>query len=241
MKEEFLEHIGLIKMIDINRGFGFITCILSQKDYYFKLNSLHEAVNPFDEVAFIIKKTLDKESAYAIRKIYTNKYAIKFIPRVNRKHIHEGVESYLPDIYERITDNTQEKIVQDFEFPSTVGKTICVETDNSDIIFYAIRKGRLGHTRFVINREPKDTKHITVILRKLSGYYQLISCYIGRVATYEPWDSNASLSDLEFWSNHALIYGDEEIILESKTYNCPWVLNQPSVCKLKNYKSMMFK
>jgi len=61
------------------------------------------------------------------------------------------------------------------------------------------------------------------------------------VATYEPWDSNASLSDLEFWSNHALIYGDEEIILESKTYNCPWVLNQPSVCKLKNYKSMTFK
>jgi len=231
--QESLDHIGVIKMIDITRGFGFIKCLQPQKDYYFKLNSLHEVVNPSDEVAFIVRKTLDKEVADAIRKIYTNNYGIKFIPRVNRTHIHEGVESYLPDIYERITEYSEDKNVQEFEFQSIVGQTICVTTDDNDVIFYAIRKGRLGHTRFVINREPQETNFITVILRKLTGYYQLISCYVGRTATYEPWDINASLGDLDFWNNHALIYGEEAIILESKTYDCPWVLNQPSICKLK--------
>lgn len=229
--QESLDHIGIIKMIDISRGFGFVKCMQPQKDYYFKLNSLHEVVNPSDEVAFIVKKTLEKEVAEAIRKIYTNKYGIKFIPRVNRRHIHEGVESYLPDIYERITENTEERIVQEFEFPSIVGQTICVTTDDSDVVYYAIRKGRFGHTRFVINREPMDTNHITVILRKLSGYYQLISCYVGKVAKPEPWDEYALPDALEFWENHALIFGEEEIIIESKTDICPWVLNQPAICR----------
>ena len=118
-------------------------------------------------------------------------------------------------------------------FPQIIGQTICVSTNENDEVFYAIREGRLGHTRFVLNRKPKDTKFITIILRKLPDYYQIISCYLGNVAKPEPWDEYALPDDLVFWENHALIFGEENIIVDSKTKTCPWVLNQPAISKIK--------
>lgn len=231
--EESIDHFGVIKMIDINKGFGFISSDTDDKEYYFKLRSLHEPVKPNDIVAFIIKTNKFDSHADAIRKIYTNDHGVKFIPRINRKHIHAGVESFLPDIYEQITEFSKESIKRDFQFPTIVGLSDCVTTVDNDIIIYAIRKGRLGYTRFVINREPEPTRWITIVLRKLSSYYQVISCYFGRKAGPEPWDSYATSEDLEFWSHHALIYGNEEIVDGSKTYENPWVLNQPAICKVR--------
>jgi hypothetical protein len=63
------------------------------------------------------------------------------------------------------------------------------------------------------------------------SFYQLVSCYIGKLAPYELWDKYASTNGFEFWENHALIFGSEEIIFESKTYVYPWVLNQPAICR----------
>jgi len=64
--------------------------------------------------------------------------------------------------------------------------------------------------------------------------YKVITCYLGRLATPEPWDKDASINSIYFWNKHALIHGCEEIIPDSKTYLCPWVLNQPAICRLKN-------
>ena len=70
-------------------------------------------------------------------------------------------------------------------------------------------------------------------MRKLPDYYQIISSYIGNVAKPEPWDEYALQDDLVFWENHALIFGEENILVDSKTDICPWILNQPAISKIK--------
>jgi cold shock CspA family protein len=236
MEEELNDHSGVIKMIDIQKGFGFIYSDLDQKNYYFKLNSLHEIVKPNDIVAFVVKTNNRGVYADAIRKVYTNKSGIKFIPRIKRTHIHDGVESYLPFVYEQITEFELEYFRRGVEFPSIVGLSDCVETDDQDIVFYAIREGRHGFTRFVINRESLPTKWITIVLRKLSSYYQIITCYFGEPAPCEPGDSYATEDSLEFWLSHALVFGNEAIIEGSRTYDNPWVLNQAAICNVWDNK-----
>ncbi len=61
----------------------------------------------------------------------------------------------------------------------------------------------------------------------------IITIYIGRKAGREPWDEYAQPSDLEFWENHALIYNLQDIIEGSELSICPWVLNKPSISRLK--------
>lgn len=104
MEEELNDHLGVIKMLDIRKGFGFISSELDTKDYYFKLRSLQKIVKPNDIVAFVVKTNNRGAYADAIRKIYTNRSGIKFIPRIKRKHIHDGVDPYLPVVYEQITE-----------------------------------------------------------------------------------------------------------------------------------------
>ena len=236
MKDELDDLLGKIKMINIREGYGYIISDMDGKDYKFILNSLQEVVKPSDEVAFITKKKDDREVAEAIRRIYTNKHGIKFIPRVSSTHIHDGVEPHMPMVYEQIIDINQLKIVKEFEFPSDIGQSTCVKTDDNDIIYYAIREGRFGHSRIVLHREPENTKFITVFLLRIADLYKVMTCYKGRLTTPEPWDKEASYEALDFWSKHALIHGYDEIIPYSKTYSCPWELNQHAICKFKNTK-----
>lgn len=226
------EHTGRVIHIDRNMKFGFIDSEIDNNRYYFKTFSLHGEIELNDRVAFLTEYKNEKQYVHAIRKIFQNKIGVKFIPRVSKTHLHKGIEPYLSVVIDQILDLNAERIVKDFEFPSIIGQTTCVTTDENDEIVYAIREGRLGHSRFVLNREPVDTNFLTIVLRKLSDYYQIISCYIGKLAKPEPWDEYASPDALEFWENHALIFGEEEIIIESKTDTCPWVLNQPAICRL---------
>ena len=118
MKEELPEHYGEIKMIDRSKGFGFIISGIDNNDYYFKTASLQGEIQPNDKVAFLLDNRNEKQFATAIRKIYQNKFGIKFIPRVSRTHIHKGIEPYLPIILDQISDINADRIVKDFEFPS---------------------------------------------------------------------------------------------------------------------------
>jgi hypothetical protein len=78
---------------------------------------------------------------------------------------------------------------------------------------------------------------MTLVLKNVASHYLIISTYIGRIAGKEPWDEQATISDMEFWNKHALIFGEENIIVESKTDVCPWILNMPAISKIKDYKS----
>jgi cold shock CspA family protein len=234
MKDELPEYHGKIKMIDKSKGFGFIKSEIDNVDYYFKTPSLQEEIQLNDKVAFLLENKNERQFASAIRKIYQNKDGLVFIPRINSTHIHKGIEQYLSHIFDRIAKSEEEFIVKEFEFPEIIGKTTCVTTYQDDKIFYAIRKGRFGHTRFVENREPVDCNYMTIVLKNVATHYLIITTYIGRIAGKEPWDEHATLSDMEFWNKHALIFGEENIIVESRTDICPWVLNQHAICRLKS-------
>jgi hypothetical protein len=231
------EHIGRIIHLDRDNKFGLLKSEIDSDNYYFKTIVLHGDIQLNDRVTFTIRNKDEKQVITIIRRIYQNKYGMIFIPRVNSSHIHKGVEPYFPYIFEQITKFDEEKIVMAFEFPSIVGKTTCVTTNENDEIFYAIRVGRSGHTRFVLNREPFNCNFITVVLLRVPTHYLIMSSYIGNVAKPEPWDEHASPDDLEFWKEHALIFGEEKIIDDSQSKTCPWVLNMPAICKINGHEN----
>ncbi len=127
-----------------------------------------------------------------------------------------------------------EIIEYEYEFPFEIGKTNCIKTTFENKIIYAIRKGRIGHTRFVMDSAPIGCKHVFLVLKKIEEGYLILTIFIGKKAAREPWDEQANLEDLEFWQNNALIFNQEEIIEGSETTESPWILNQPSICKIKS-------
>jgi hypothetical protein len=237
-----MEHIGKIIKIDRVKGFGSIYSEIDKKDYNFETISLREEVQLDDIVGFNIEKRYKKKHVTAIRKIitYQTKNGLIFISGINSQYITNGVESYLDDIFEQIPEFDTKRFAEEFPYQSIVGKSICVPTNEEDDIFYAKKNEYKGHTRFVLNREPIDSNHITVVIQKERTHYILINAYFGKKAPPEPWDKIAISSAqelssaIEFWSNHALIFRNEEIIEESKTNVCPWALNQPDITIIKD-------
>lgn len=234
-----IEHQGIAVKIDRDKNFGFVYSEIDNKNYYFRISSYCNKINYADKVAFIIVNKDHGEWATAVRKIYENSLGQKFIPRINSNHIHLDLDLYLSKIIDRIGELNGEFFTKEFEFPEIIGKTIYVQTDDDDQIVYAIRNGKSGHTRFVLNREPIDCRHITVVLKKTETHFVIISIFIGQAAPYEPYDLRSTPNDLEFWNNHALIYGTEDILAGSETTNCPWVLNKHNISKLENQNQLI--
>lgn len=94
-----------------------------------------------------------------------------------------------------------------------------VTTTSEDKIVYAVRKGRITLSRFVMDRVGEETSKISLILLRRGGSkeaYQLITAYFGEAAEMEPDDPNIktiaewSIAN-DFWSKNALIWGTQEI------------------------------
>jgi hypothetical protein len=95
-----------------------------------------------------------------------------------------------------------------------VGYSDCVKTNANDQIVYASRPGRPGPTRFVMGREPEPTDTVSAVLLRDDSDDQtmiLISAWTGNLAEPEPWDRNATPASANFWANHALVWGSQEI------------------------------
>lgn len=81
------------------------------------------------------------------------------------------------------------------------------------------RKGREDPTPMVKEREPLPCNVLTVIIRKekeLKNHYTLITAFVGRGSTREPWDKGIRSDEerrecVEFWSTHALLYNPDLI------------------------------
>jgi len=241
MSNKLPEHTGRIIKLDIIRGFGFAYSEDDQNNYYFKISALHGEVHMNDPVRFLVNTNNAKTFASAIRKVYQNSAGIKFIPRIIGTHIHEGTEPLLTIVFEQIRDLNSAFIEKEYPFPSVIGKTTCVETNDDDTVFYAIRKDRKGHSRFVLNREPEDTQSLTVVLKRITDYYIIITCYLGFLTKREPYDPEALPDALDFWSRHAFIFEKEIIIPNTETNICPWVLNQSALCKFPAKDSLKSK
>jgi hypothetical protein len=128
-------------------------------------------------------------------------------------------------IYDFVKDYSEDFIEKEITFDFAIGKSICFQTNESDTIIYAKRKNRNGHSRFVLNKSPLETNSIFVVLKKTEIGYLIITIYCGRKAHREPFDPLATREDFKFWQSHALMYNENEILIDSITTECPWDLN----------------
>src|SRR5574344_1738063 len=165
MKQQSIESTGRIKFLSTSKGFGFISQENGQ-DIYFNIRNLQNNVEVGDEVIFLIESKNDRQSASAIRKVYRNRYGIAFYERINTTHTHLDIEEYLPEVVSNISNTNLGLMEIEHDFGNYVGLSDCVETSESDVLIYAIRKGRKGYTVFVKNRNPIPTSHVTIVLKK---------------------------------------------------------------------------
>lgn len=134
----------------------------------------------------------------------------------NHNDVHPVDETLLREALLKVApcdDFIKEVVV----FDRVIGKTTCVSVDKTDTIVMAYRKGRMGPTPMVLNRESSDCSTLVLILKKIGNSdYIIITTYIGGLSEREPWDPSISSPEEQqraeaFWSTHALIY-DESII-----------------------------
>ncbi len=86
-----------------------------------------------------------------------------------------------------------------------------------------MRPLRTQYSRFVKNRQSQDTSWITIDLRKSKeGEYFLYTAFIGKLAPSFPGGDFLPEQSNEFWSNHALVWGGQDIVPWSETTECPW-------------------
>ena len=104
-----------------------------------------------------------------------------------------------------------------------VGVSSLVETDTTDDIAYAKRLNRDTYTRFTKNREPQPSSIVTIAIKPIDEEtYELSSAWIGPVGYSFPDDPNAVPESREYWENHALVWGTQEVQPGTETKHCPW-------------------
>ena len=112
-----------------------------------------------------------------------------------------------------------------FDFRRVIGQTDLVQTGPEDQIVYARRSEREGYTRFAKDREQPDCTTVALVFRppKHAGQgYLLTSAWIGPLTPPFPNKYRADQASLEFWANHALVWGSQAVIASTETSNCPW-------------------
>jgi hypothetical protein len=139
-------------------------------------------------------------------------------------HLHAGAIGLLPEALAQIAAAGRTFIDETVIFDRIVGVTTRVATTDEDEIIYARRTGRAGLTRFVKNRQAVPSSRLTVVLSKRDGEPAFVcrTAFIGDKAAREPWDPDATADSIAFWSRHALIWGEEEVIPGTETSACPW-------------------
>lgn len=147
--------------------------------------------------------------------------------RADGSHIHVGVQNLLEPALGYIHSRERDFIAEEVNFRVSIGTSICVETREGDEIIFAQRVGHKGLSRFVKNRQPEETSWVTVVLkRRQEGGYVLLAAYIGHKAEPEPWDKRSTATSKQFWSEHALCWGYEEIVPWTETTLVPKYFNK---------------
>ena len=133
---------------------------------------------------------------------------------------HPHIIPLLAEALSLINSGGRNLIETTVEIHRGTGKSACVETGSDDEdsnIFYAMRPGRNGFTRFTRSRQPVAVTTIAVGMYwdNERRCYVLETAYAGIFAPPEPYDTDAFArrSDPEacaqqardFWSRHALV------------------------------------
>jgi len=121
------------------------------------------------------------------------------------------------------TINAQEDIIRvEKEMDEIVGTTDLVETNDQDEIIYAKRPLRKYYSRFVKNKSALPTKWITLDMRREGNSYFLYTAFVGRLPPSFPGGEFLPEQSKDFWANHALVWGNQEVVPGTETKECPW-------------------
>lgn len=139
-------------------------------------------------------------------------------------HLHDSATGVLSEALRKTSSDERIFFIEEVDMGCKIGLSVCVPTNESSDIVYAVRVGRDGHSRMVRNQNPLPCDSIVVILKWIEdeGFYILITAFIGKVTEPEPWDRNATERSREFWNSHALVWGQEPVIEGTETSQCPW-------------------
>lgn len=117
----------------------------------------------------------------------------------------------------------KEKVRVEIDVGEVVGTSDLVETHQGDEVVYAMRPYRDRYSRFVKNRLGEETSWVVVSFERLSQeQYKLCTAFVGRLTPSFPGGDFMPEMSNEFWSKHALVWGNQEIVPGSETDVCPW-------------------
>jgi len=125
-------------------------------------------------------------------------------------------------------DLSGQEIAQHFDMGRVVGTCDVVKISEHDEIVYGLRKNREddGLVPFVKNRQGDPCNYLAIhLVPQSDGTYRLSSSWIGTFGEDDepfPLSPNANERSIDFWNNHAFVYGSQEIIAETETNNRPW-------------------
>jgi len=148
------------------------------------------------------------------------------------EHLHRALERVISEI--RIVP-VGETIKKTVNLHKIIGQSHCVALNGDEEVFYAQRKGRRTLSKFVRGREAEDCSCITFAISKTTtSRYKILTAYIGYISEKEPLDPSISNEQefnrcKDFWNNHALVEGSQNIFIDSITYECPWNTYQSKV------------
>ncbi len=132
--------------------------------------------------------------------------------------LSNAVKNIIPEV-EVFHDRTR----LEYDTDEEVGATDLVETNEHDEIVYAKRPLRTQYSRFVKNKVSTPTSWVTVDFRRVNDKeYMLYTAFVGRLTPSFPGGDFLPEQSKEFWSNHALVWGSQEVIPGSETAACPW-------------------
>ncbi len=105
-----------------------------------------------------------------------------------------------------------------------VGDTDLVRTEEGDDVFYAKRPNREKYSRFVRGKKAATTTLVTIDVRKSGeGEYDLYTTYVGGIVpSFPTGKEDANYEQRQFWATHALVAGNQDILSETVTTECPW-------------------
>jgi hypothetical protein len=130
----------------------------------------------------------------------------------------DAVKKAIPNI-----TATEEEIRIDIDTGVTAGNSDLVETNPDDEIVYAMRPFRDRYSRFVKGKSAMPTSWITLALNKSGdSSYQLYTAFVGKITPSFPGGDYLPEQSKSFWSKHALVWGNQEIVPGTETSVCPW-------------------
>ncbi|HEX8763155.1 MAG TPA: hypothetical protein VF733_05360 [Candidatus Saccharimonadales bacterium] len=105
-----------------------------------------------------------------------------------------------------------------------VGTCDLIANQPGDEIVYAKRLNRNEYTVFNKTRPPQPSSLVTVAVEKRDDdTYELVSAWVGPSDSPSfPGTERETAESKEFWSNHSLAWGRQEVQPETLTTICPW-------------------